>query len=353
MRKQRENGSPRVAFAGGSSGGHLMPGVAVAEALRALVPGSRPMFLTTGRKVERHCGEAIAEFESVSVPATPWTGAGGKLLFPARCVLAMGRIRRLLGEFRPHAAVGLGGCNSIIPVLAARLSGVPTLLLEGNAVPGRAVRVLGPVADCVAVQWQEAARHLCARRIVVSGNPVRRHLFGGDRSAARRRLGLEEHRLTLLAMGGSQGALSLNGILQEALTELRADLQVLHLTGVDHLHAALRSPANERPSYRPIGFLPRIGEAYAAADFVLARSGASTLAELTALGLPSILVPYPWASAREQHANANILRRAGAAVVLDQSRLTAERLRRAIEALAADPDRLGRMSEAASRVGRP
>ena len=159
----------------------------------------------------------------------------------------------------------------------------------------------------------------------------------------------------MLALGGSQGALVLNQALYGALRIIRAkgaDLQVIHLTGVDHLPAALEEQANSSSSYRPIGFLERMEDAYAAADFVLARAGASTLAELTALGLPSILVPYPYAGSHQQ-ANAAVLTQAGAAVSVNQTELTGGRLAALIQEFALDPQRRRLMAEGARRLGRP
>jgi UDP-N-acetylglucosamine--N-acetylmuramyl-(pentapeptide) pyrophosphoryl-undecaprenol N-acetylglucosamine transferase len=228
-----------------------------------------------------------------------------------------------------------------------------TALFAADTVPGRLVRLLAPLADRVFLQWHAAARRLVVRHPRVTGIPVRAELFDADRPTARRRLGLREDVCTLLALGGSQGALALNRTLEGALRRLEGDLQVVHLTGVDHLPDALASPLNEARWYRPIGFLPRMGDAYAAADFVLSRAGASTLAELTALGLPSILVPYPHHADRHQYVNANLLRRAGAALVLKQAQMDDRRLLGVIRRLADDADLRARMGRNARRLGRP
>ncbi len=343
----------RVLLAGGTTGGHLMPGVATARALQQMLPESRVLFLTADRAVEKQCEAAMAGFECVQAPATPWAGAGSKRRFPVRCARAGVRVLDIVRQFHPNAIVGLGGHNSLIPVALGRMLGIRTAIFEGNAIPGKAVRLLAPFVDQVFLQWEAAAAGLRTQRVTVTGLPVREQLFEAEKQSARRRLGLVPGKCTLLAMGGSQGAQPLNEALHGALETIGEDVQVLHLTGVDHLPAILESAANALPWYRPIGFLPRMADAYAAADFVLSRAGASTLAELTALGLPAILVPYPYAADRHQHANAAVLAGSGAALVFDQSELTVPKLALAIRSLAANAARRRRMAEQSRRLGRP
>ncbi|MCK4375018.1 MAG: UDP-N-acetylglucosamine--N-acetylmuramyl-(pentapeptide) pyrophosphoryl-undecaprenol N-acetylglucosamine transferase, partial [Candidatus Brocadiae bacterium] len=321
-----------------------------------LLPSSRSLFLVTNQMAERHFRGAIADFQTAQVPPTPWQGTAQKVRLPGRALWAAGRTLSVMRAFRPHVMVALGGHTCVVPALVGRMLGVKTLLFESNAIPGRVVRLLAPLADCVVLQWERAAARLEARRTVVCGNPVRSWLLDVPQQAARRRLGLSAQKRTLLATGGSQGALALNEALYDALGLIQAsrlDLQVIHLTGVVHLGAALEHPVNRSASYRPIGFLERVEEAYAAADFVLSRAGGSTLAYLTALGLPSVLIPYPYAAERHQHANAAVLAEAGAAISIDQSELTARRLARAITALATRDGLRAQMAERARRLGRP
>ncbi|MHC5033734.1 MAG: UDP-N-acetylglucosamine--N-acetylmuramyl-(pentapeptide) pyrophosphoryl-undecaprenol N-acetylglucosamine transferase, partial [Planctomycetota bacterium] len=336
---------------------HLMPGVATAEALRKLLPHSRSLFLVTERGADRLCRRALAPFQTAEVAATRWDGAGRRAQFTMRSVLAAGRVLHILRRFRPHVVVGLGGHNCVVPTAMGRLLGICTMLFESNAIAGRAVRLLAPLADCVALQWARAAAGLKTRQVLVAGNPVRARLFGVQREAARRRLGLAPRRQTVLVMGGSQGALALNQVLFAALESIRArgiELQVVHLTGVDHLPAALEwHEAHGLPSYRPIGFTDRMEDAYGAADFVVARAGGSTLAELTALGLPAILIPYPHHADGHQRANAAVLAEAGAALTIRQSELDGRRLASAIATLAVDERLRQRMAECALRIGRP
>ncbi len=345
----------RVLFAGGTTGGHMMPGAATAEAVGELHPDARCLFLCSKRPSERHCLNAVARFETACVPQTPIHGRLDKLAFPARAGAAAQKCLHVFRRLRPHVVVGLGSYNSAVPVLTARWMGIPTALLEANAVPGRAVRALAPVADVTFVHWREAAARLRAKRIVVSGLPIRSNVLAGDRRRARRRLGLQTDLPLLLAMGGSQGALALNRTLFGALRLMARKgvrLQTLHLTGVSHLAEARRAGPAESMPYRPVGFMDSMGDAYAAADFVLARSG-STVAELAALGMPSVLVPYPYAAHDHQRANARLLAQDCAAILIDEDELDEPRLADALSALATDAGLRRRLGEQIRRRGRP
>jgi len=345
-----------VLFAGGGTGGHIIPGAAVAEELTALLPSSRCLFLMSDRRSERQCQPALRAFETAEIPATPWARPLDKLRFPVQSMWAAERVLLTMRRFRPHVVVGLGSYNSVVPVLLARMLGIKSLVIEANAVPGRAVRALAPFADCIAAQWRNGTNSLRARQLLIAGSPVRTRLLQTNRETARRRLGLRPDGCTLLAMGGSQGALPLNRLLTGALRlarHRRVDVQTLHLTGVDHLPQALRARQRLGAGYRPIGFLDRIEEAFAAADFAFCRAGASTLAYLTAAGVPAILVPYPYHADKQQEANARVLADAGAALLIRQDELDEHRLADLIEHMALDERLRGQMAEAARRLGRP
>lgn len=352
--------SLRVLFAGGGTGGHLMPGAAIASALSDAMPGARCLFLTTPRRSEQHCHSVLRPFETAEVPAARWGGLVRKLRFALTSLPAASRSLEVMRDFQPHAVVGLGGYSCVVPVLVARALALPTMILESNAVPGRVVRLLAPAVDCVQLQWREARRRLSGRRTVVTGNPVRPSLLEGNPIAARQRLGLAPERVTLLVMGGSQGALAINQGLEAALRHLCRNgetgpesLQILHLTGPRHLEEARRTPVGRDLIYRPLGFLDRMEDAYAAADVVLGRAGGSTLAETTALGLPSLLVPYPHATDGHQLANAQVLARAGAALVIRQNHLTPDLLADLLQEVAERPGWLRSMAQHARTLGRP
>ena len=337
-----------------------MPGTAIARAMTDIVPGARSLFLATSRQTERQCRHALEEFEVREIPAARWDGWFQKARFSIASLAAAGRSLEILRSFRPNVVVGLGGYSCIVPVLVARAMALPTMVLESNAVPGRVVRLLAPIVDCVQLQWREAADHLHARRTLVTGNPVRPQIFHGIRETAVDRLGLESDRLTLVVMGGSQGALPINRAVTGALESLKAGtesdlsrLQILHLTGPDHLAEAKHNACPDGLLYRPMGFADGMEDVYAAADLALGRAGGSTLAEITAVGLPSLLVPYPHASDDHQHANAGVLARAGAAQLIEQESLSPGRLASLLKDLTRRPSWLSRMADRAARLGHP
>jgi UDP-N-acetylglucosamine--N-acetylmuramyl-(pentapeptide) pyrophosphoryl-undecaprenol N-acetylglucosamine transferase len=228
--------------------------------------------------------------------------------------------------------------------------------MASDVIPGKAVRLLAPLARRVLVQWDEARPHLASRRVSVTGNPVRTRLHQSTWHGARERLGLSPSKNTLLVMGGSQGAQAVNQALYDALPLLASHaewLQVLHLAGPGNIEEASRRTADSPVQCRTVGFMDRMEDAYAAADFALCRAGGSTLAELTAVGLPSILVPYPHHRDRHQSANARVLQNAAAAVVIEQEDLSPERLATSVRSLTDNAALRGWMGRRARELARP
>lgn len=346
----------RIIFAGGGTGGHVVPAVATAEALAELEPDADCLFLGTERESEEALEEILKGYRVLRIPAVQCRSVAQRLRFPFDFLGAADRAVSVYRSVRPRVVVGLGGYSCVVPVLIAKALNVPTMLFESNAIPGAAVRALAPLADCVQVQWEVAAERLHAKRCLVTGNPVRKAILEADRAAALRRLGLSEGRCTMLVMGGSQGALSVNRVLLRALKKLAVEagvLQVLHLAGPAHIRAVRGSEVPGGIIYRAVGFLPNMGDAYAVADFALARAGGGTVAELAAAGVPSVLVPYPYARDKHQDANARVLADAGAAVSVDQDHLNADLLAAIIRDLVEMPDLRSRMAKKARKLARP
>ena len=346
----------RIAFAGGGTGGHLMPGVALADALCEIESDTRCLFLHASRDSRRTYGDVLDRFSTACLPDLRWQSLSQKLRFGPDSVAALADTLEAFARFAPHAVVGLGGSGCVIPVAAARALNVPTMLLESNAIPGAAVKLLAPWVDSVQAQWPATARRLRGARCRLNGIPVRQRIFQGDRATALKRFGLSKHRVTLLAMGGSQGALSLNRTLLDTLRDFplpREKLQVLHLTGRRHLAEAHMFEAPEGLLYRPMGYLDDMESAYAAADLVLCRAGGSTLAELTALGRPAVLVPYPHATDDHQMANADALADRGAARCIAESDMSTGRLGSLLTTLLENPRSLKRMGKCARKMGYP
>ncbi len=350
----------RVLIAGGGTAGHVFPAIALAERLSG-EPGVEVAFAGTSTGQEARLVPA-AGFAFETVEARPLRrelslDALAAPLVAARSIAAC----RPLVE-RADVVVGMGGYVSVPVGLAAVRRGRPLVLHEQNAVPGLANRLLARRARVVCLSFAEAGAHLPRRaRVAVTGNPIRARVLEAARdperlaAAAREELGLEPGLRTLVVFGGSQGALRLNTVAAQAIPTLvarRADLQVLLLTGPSHERTVLAA-LGDVPRVRILGFLERMELAYAIADLVVARAGATTCAELSACGVPAVLVPYPHATAHHQDANAAALERAGAAIVLADRELSPERLAGVALELLADPDRLSAMARAMRDWSRP
>lgn len=350
---------PHFVFAGGGTGGHLYPGLAVAAALRRRAPDARITFFTTARPLDRQL-LAPTGYQQVEQSVRPLTFHPLRLpRFWWAWRKSVSAARTFLRQERPRAVLGLGGYAAGPPVVAARALGIRAAILNPDAIPGRANRHLSRHADLVVLQWDASRQYFrpgapCA----TLGCPIRAE-FAVELGVAESRaaFGLDPARPTLLVTGASQGARTVNEALLRAWPAFHArhpEWQILHLTGaadeaeVRAAYAAAGSPATVR------AFADQMWLALAAADVVISRAGASTLAELTAVGRPSILLPYPYHRDRHQHANAEVLAAGGAALVLEDrlSPLANEvPLREAMERLV-DEHMRAQMSAAARALGR-
>ena len=275
-------------------------------------------------------------------------------LDPARLAASIPQAWWLLRRLRPAALFTTGGYLALPLVLAARALGVPTLIWEGNVLPGRATRAIGRFATRVAVSFPPTLEAFPGNSFI-SGTPIR-SFAGIDRDAARASFGLRPDDRLLLAFGGSQAVARMNAAVTEALPRLVADWHVLHLAGEDGMAAAgaareaLADELRQRYTAEPF-MTDRMADALVAADLVVGRAGSSTCAEIAAVGAPSILVPYPFAGAHQRY-NARFLADEGAAIMLPDEELTADRLVVETSALV-DDARRQRMAEAARRLGLP
>jgi UDP-N-acetylglucosamine--N-acetylmuramyl-(pentapeptide) pyrophosphoryl-undecaprenol N-acetylglucosamine transferase len=346
-----------VVIAAGGTGGHLYPALAVAAELKGLAPGLGVRF--TG---------SAAGLEARVVPAEGWAFTPLKSSAWHRgrpLTMITGGARALAGSwrgFRLFRATGTrvvfstGGFTSAPALLAATLARVPIVLHEPNRQPGVVNRIFGKVASRVTVGDGEAGRFFPRGRVRVTGVPVRRSVLEGDRVRGRLSLGIENGAFMVLVLGGSQGAGAINRALIDALPALWAAApasSVVWLCG-RAAETALASVARSAAvPVRLIGYLDDMASALAAADLVVARAGASTVAELTATGRPSILVPYPHAAADHQTRNAEALVAAGAAIMIPEPELDGLRLARAIASLAGNEARRALMGRRAAELGRP
>jgi UDP-N-acetylglucosamine--N-acetylmuramyl-(pentapeptide) pyrophosphoryl-undecaprenol N-acetylglucosamine transferase len=337
-----------ILIAAGGTGGHLFPGIAVADELVRRDAGTTVVFVGTARGLESRLVPR-AGYALELLPIKPLNAVGAWRLVLGLLALpwALLRALALLLRLRPAAVLGIGGYAGGPLTLLAALSGVRTVILEPNARPGFTNRVLRPFVDVAACAWEET-REIFGHKGVVTGNPVR----GGFSRLPRRD---HHHPLVLLAFGGSQGSEVLNRALVDALPHLPGPerLRIVHQTGPrrrDEVAAAYAAAGREA---EVLAFLDDMEERMAAANLVLSRSGATTCAELTVAGRASVLVPFARAADDHQRKNASALERAGAARMIEEKDLTGASLAGEITTLVDAPERLSAMEDAARALGRP
>jgi len=354
--------SPRIVIAAGGTGGHLFPGIAVAEALRARGV-TDVLFVSAGKGNWREALDGAGmRWRSLPVRGFGRRPSLAHLAFPFRLIAGLALSFSLLLAFRPAAVVGTGGYVSGPVVAMAWLLGLPVLLLEQNSLPGVATRIASRFAREIHLAYPGSEARLPAGarpRARVTGNPIRAGVLSASRADARSALGLRDDLPTLFLLGGSQGARALNRALYDALALSAAKrpgwasrVQVIAQTGASDDHDWSRvEPGAARLVAR--SFFHDVGVPYAAADLLVCRAGATTLAEVTALGKPAILVPFPFAAADHQTHNAAEMAGAGAAIAIPESEFTAARLASEVTALFDDEGKRLAMALASRTLGRP
>jgi UDP-N-acetylglucosamine--N-acetylmuramyl-(pentapeptide) pyrophosphoryl-undecaprenol N-acetylglucosamine transferase len=342
----------RIVIAGGGTGGHLFPALAVGEVLRER--GHEVVVFISEKEIDALATKDRGEFRFEKIPGVgmPRIFSPAIFGFLKSCNRSLAACRKIYREFRPDAVLGMGGFTSTAPILAGRLRKIPTFVHESNAIPGKANRLNAKMADVVLLGFAECAKFFPKSHCEVTGTPVRKSLATRmDKGAALAAFGLHENAKTLLVMGGSQGAQGINRAVIEALPEFKkSGLQIIHLTGRQDEQAVLAAYQREKIPAYVAAFHHRMEQAYSAADFAIARSGAASLAELSHFAIPSILIPYPHAAENHQALNAEIFARAGAAAVLSEAATTGAVLAEKVRGLAEDPAALQRMSESLRRL---
>ncbi len=347
----------RVVIAGGGTGGHLYPGIAIAEAFQQLVPGTDIHFLGAeggieSRVLPREGWNALFLDMARIRGGGLWVAAKGAFKVP----LAVMRCMRFFLSYRPDLVVGVGGYASGAAMIAAFLTGTPRVVQEQNAVPGMTNKVAGRFANRVYTSFDEAEAHFPKGKVRCVGNPIRAAIRGALAEASQTSLEAEGSASRVLVFGGSQGARFLNqqvpGLLADVI-EAGANLEIVHQTG-------LKEEEETRSRYEARGIqatvLPYIhdmAQRYEWADLAICRAGASTLAELTAIGLPALLIPFPYAAGDHQAANALSIAHVGGAKAVRQQEWDQAALTEYVVGLLADPAALAQMGDACRSMGKP
>jgi len=347
----------RMLIAGGGTGGHLFPGLALAEEVKTRHPRNEVLFVGTPRGLEtRIVPRNGFPLELIDVGPLKRQGALGTLRGLGRIPRALWQSRRILRRFDPDVVVGVGGYASGPVVMAAWAMRIPTAVQEQNALPGFTNRTLGRFARACFIAFDEARAGFPPARTYLLGNPIRRafldnYLHSKEPSG---------QRLSILVTGGSQGAHVLNLRVAEALEQLAPALgprlRVVHQTGekdLPEIGRRYQALGGSGVDAQATAFIDDMAKAYAQADLLLCRAGATTIAELTVCKKPAILVPFPYAADDHQTVNARSMVRNGAAILLPERDLTGEKLAGEVRALEADRERLRRMARQSGLLGRP
>ena len=339
----------KVLIAAGGTGGHIFPGIAVAKEILRRDEASEVLFVGTARGLETKIvpdnGFQLSLIHSAGLKNV---GIAGKLKGLSILPKSFLEARQIIRQFRPHVVVGAGGYVSGPVLLMATIMGVPTLVMDSNALPGFTNRQLARFVDRAALTFEESLKFF-GKKGVVTGNPVRREFFDVPRK-------LRSDLFHIFIFGGSQGARAINNAMADALPDLaefEGKLSVTHQTGeadLDHIKAAYSESKFAAAEVRP--FISDMFTEFAKADLVICRAGATTCAELSAAGKASIMIPLPTAADDHQRKNAEALERAGAAKVILQSELSGGRLAAEISSLIGSPDAITAMETAAKELGR-
>ena len=341
----------KVVIACGGTGGHLFPGVAVAQEMKRR--GHSVRLLISEKKVDAQASEKYGELEFDTVPAIakPATLSLKMLPFLWKLLKTTAKCKGLLRKFEADAVIGMGGFTSLPPVMAGKKLGAKTFVHDSNVLPGKANRLTAKWCDKVLLGMKEAGSYFPQAEIEITGTPVREELHSlPAREVAAEKLGLDPSLKTVLVMGGSQGARQLNSLVVEA-SKAMPDIQFIHITGNLDYDRVKSEMGEHCPNHKLVAFCDDMASIYAVTDLAIMRSGASSLSEISYLGIASILVPYPYAADDHQTKNAGVFEVANAAVLRQESELDAGVLVADVTHLFAESENLERMSAAAAALG--
>jgi len=345
----------KVVFAGGKTGGHIFPAIAMATEFKKRFPQSQLVFVGTKEGLEKSIvpryGFKLLFIKTKGLSRRSYLS---NLLLWFYLSKSFYQALRILNRERPNLVVGTGGYVSFPVVLLASLKDIPTLIQEQNSFPGISTRFLAHFVDKVCLSYSESVKYFSGRKkLKVIGNPIREDLVCAERNQALRKFGLDVGKKTIFVFGGSQGAHTINHVFLQCLDLLKLEWQILWQTGEADFPEISQKVKEKKIASVVYPFIQDMGSAYAASDLIISRGGALTLAEITACGKPSILIPFPFATADHQRHNAEALQKKGAATVILQKDLDEEVLAEKIGSLLSDETELKQMTEKSERMGRP
>jgi UDP-N-acetylglucosamine--N-acetylmuramyl-(pentapeptide) pyrophosphoryl-undecaprenol N-acetylglucosamine transferase len=342
----------RVLIASGGSGGHIFPAVSLAKELSK--SNIEIIFVASTRRLDKKILRGSPyKTAFISANPMPYRLGLGALVFFVKLILDIFQALYILTRFRPDVAVGFGGYTAGAVMLLATRMKIKTVIHEQNVVPGRTNTFLGRSADRIATSFPETARHFKNKNVTLTGNPLREESLRENRPAANDDFGLDAGKFTILVMGGSQGARSLNDLVSKGLTRLgreeKEKLQVIHLAGARDSGRLKDFYSRSGIAGRVFGFIENINEAYSACDLVVSRAGAAAIFELAAFAKPMVLIPYPGRK-NNQRFNAMFLAEKKAAVYRDENGLKEEEFKDLITDLMNDPAKRKGLSENAKKL---
>jgi len=345
----------KIIIAGGGTGGHLFPALALAKEMIKMNADASVTFVGTARGLEAR----VIPREGYDIRFIRSEGLVGKGIFKTvkslmKVPVSLKDSRDILKDIKPDLVLGVGGYSSGPVVLCAKMMGIPTIIHEQNTIPGFANKVLGGFVDTVAVTYHESVKYFPAYKTYITGNPIRAEILTGSRDRGCENFSLDRDRFTIFVFGGSLGASSINKAVAEALTylePLKGQIQFLHQTGERECDSVKEIYRSKEFRGTVIPFAYEMADAYAVADLIISRAGATTLAELTACGKAAILIPYPYAAANHQEVNARKLWDIGAAQMILERDLNGKTLADLIKHLLEEPDAIGEMERISKSLG--
>ena len=346
---------PRILIAGGGTGGHLYPAIAIGEALQLRNPRINIHYVGSTFGIEAdvlpvkslpHTLIHIRGFQrSISLDAV-----GKNLILPFRYFRASRRTKILFQEFNPHAVVGTGGYASAIPIKTAINQEIPVLLQEQNSYPGITTRLYADKAQAVCIAFDEAKNYLKGH-CILTGNPTRKSILNGHRTDAAKTFNFSPEKDTVFLFGGSQGSAALNKIMNTAINSLQQEgVQVIWQTGYNQFS---KFQHHDSDAVRVVPFINLMSDAYALSDLIISRAGALTLSEITVCGKPSILIPFPGAAGDHQMKNAKVLAKANAAQLIDEKDLSSSLLVKTVLKLLHNKEKLEQMADQTKNLAKP